>query len=457
MKTTHRAKPTSDPTATERALPLEDIDPPKYFVLPENLSEEAEIITLAHPRLLTPSRYYFCPETGIYEFKRITAPPSTYRSWLVVPERRDDDFDVTMAESAGKVVSGDCSLEKGYVSKIAELFIATPIDPLFLILPALSLKPTTSRSDATGSLFLSADDLFERLFDVSKHFRHAMENRKTQKLFNARLETVCDAVDAGEEQMYRLNNEKLLAELVGKARNMVSSGLPSSMEEKFVKRALDSPIVTLQRQESSTSEGTQGAKRHGKEGQPTLLVNSDSQPTPVDSTAINSQTSADSHTTDSRTTADTAITAPDQPSEPDPSPNLFVAPEPPPDIVTLLRLRVAMTILLSTYIPPHVSTTLSNLLTLPVSPIDFTPLDAHLADLAKLRAEAVALQSIMNHGHKRNLEEDEVAGQDMADKKRKKEEDEKKKKAESKGIKGLRKVDTSGMKKMSDFFKKKAG
>jgi hypothetical protein len=43
-----------------------------------------------------------------------------------------------------------------------------------------------------------------------------------------------------------------------------------------------------------------------------------------------------------------------------------------------------------------------------------------------------------------------------AEKKRKKEEEEKRKKAgESRGVKNLKKVNVSGMKKMSDFFKKK--
>jgi len=54
---------------------------------------------------------------------------------------------------------------------------------------------------------------------------------------------------------------------------------------------------------------------------------------------------------------------------------------------------------------------------------------------------------------KRALEDDEaLAGRE--EKKRRKEEEEKRKKAEGRAVKMLKKVDTSGMKKMSAFFKK---
>ena len=53
--------------------------------------------------------------------------------------------------------------------------------------------------------------------------------------------------------------------------------------------------------------------------------------------------------------------------------------------------------------------------------------------------------------------EDDDEDESRAEKKRKKDEEEKRKKAgESRGVKNLKKVNTAGMKKMSDFFKKKA-
>lgn len=53
--------------------------------------------------------------------------------------------------------------------------------------------------------------------------------------------------------------------------------------------------------------------------------------------------------------------------------------------------------------------------------------------------------------------EEDDAAETRAEKKRRKEEEEEKKKAgESRGIRDLKKVDTKGMKKMSDFFGKAA-
>lgn len=55
------------------------------------------------------------------------------------------------------------------------------------------------------------------------------------------------------------------------------------------------------------------------------------------------------------------------------------------------------------------------------------------------------------------MNDDDEAIESRAEKKRKKEEDEKRKKAgESRGVKDLKKVDTTGMKKLSDFFGKGA-
>lgn len=48
------------------------------------------------------------------------------------------------------------------------------------------------------------------------------------------------------------------------------------------------------------------------------------------------------------------------------------------------------------------------------------------------------------------MDEEKIA--EREEKKRKKEEEERRKKSESLGVKKLRKVDTSGMKKMSAFF-----
>ena len=84
---------------------------------------------------------------------------------------------------------------------------------------------------------------------------------------------------------------------------------------------------------------------------------------------------------------------------------------------------------------------------------NFAPLTEHLSAIAKLKSEAAALRSISdNISRKRQLEYDEDKIAEREEKKRKKEEEDKKKKSEGRGIKALKKVDTTGMKKMSAFF-----
>lgn len=87
---------------------------------------------------------------------------------------------------------------------------------------------------------------------------------------------------------------------------------------------------------------------------------------------------------------------------------------------------------------------------------DFASLDEHLEQLAKLRAETLATRSLSDFSKKRNLEDDE-ADEERAEKRRKQEEEEKRRQSqESRGVRDLKKVNVSGMKKMSEFFAKKA-
>ena len=53
---------------------------------------------------------------------------------------------------------------------------------------------------------------------------------------------------------------------------------------------------------------------------------------------------------------------------------------------------------------------------------------------------------------KRAREDDEERIAEQGEKKRRKEEEERKRKSESLGVRRLKKVDTSGMRKMSSFF-----
>src|SRR5947207_14315345 len=76
------------------------------------------------------------------------------------------------------------------------------------------------------------------------HLKYAFQHQSMRDLAERRMRTVCDTVEAGEEIMYRISTGKLLQELLSKARRMVTKGLPSSLEERFVRRALQKPMFT---------------------------------------------------------------------------------------------------------------------------------------------------------------------------------------------------------------------
>ncbi|KAH6858927.1 ribonuclease H2, subunit B [Alternaria rosae] len=394
---------TPEPTTTAKPLPASTSNPPKLFVLPKDTSKDARIVTLDNPANETPSRYYFCPQKGFYEFTRIAAPKKDFKSWLITGEKSEDD--TTEEADTSRIGSG-------HITKSADLFIATPIDILFLILPALTPK---SAKD-TKQHFLAFDDYLDTLSSSSPHWKTLLSQYPTLKtMTETKMRRICDTVDAGEESMYRLSHPKLLEVLLAKAERMVKKGLPPSMEEKFIKTALEIPVMSIKREESTLSA---------------ISTTPDDTSERENSTAVNSQTSIT-----------TTITTPDDaPSKP----TLTT----PTEIPHLLRLRTSLTYLLASYTPPSLRAPLLGLLS-----ARFIPLDTHLSAIAALKSEALSLRSISdNISRKRAIEEDEEKIAEREEKKRKKEDEERKKKSEGRGVKALKKVDTSGMKKMSSFF-----
>ncbi|KAH0542708.1 hypothetical protein FGG08_002943 [Glutinoglossum americanum] len=437
---TEKSPPISEP---DNPLPeSNDKNPPKCFILPKGASPEARIVTLPNPRTLTPTRYYLCPERGIYEFTKITAPKSSPRSWLLAPQTQP-----AKAVSSGVIPSGEegssaehepakapssepgSILTKGYAIRSADLFIATPLDPLFLIIPALAPVPNSGKHPK--QLFLSSDDYFDTLSSTSRHYGTILQIPRLRMAFEARMDIICDTVDAGGERMYRLNEEKLMRELLRKANEVVDKGLPASLEESFVKKALEVPVACVKREESLAAVG-----------------NLD----PEDETQLDvagAETPSTESTVDSQTSTTSTITTLTSVSQlPEPAP--FSGPPSAPALIArLLRLRTALTYLSTTYIPAHLVRSPSP------SIIDFTPLTSHLTHLASLREEAFASRSLGDYSCKRALDDDGEE-ESRAEKKRKKEEEERRKKAgESRGVRDLKKVDVRGMKKMSDFFGKK--
>ncbi|KAG5663139.1 hypothetical protein KAF25_001075 [Fusarium avenaceum] len=398
-------------TTSKFSLSSRAENPPKVFILPSKATSKARIVTLPNPRHGRPARYLVCPETGIYEFTKIATPKTTPRSWLI--------------ETASESTPEDNS-SKARVSMGQDLYLATLIDPLFLVLPALT--ETQSKGSEEKRLFLSSDDHFDKLQQNSSHLSEILRCNKTRKLIESRMAVVCDTVEAGDESMFRINENKLANAILEKAKRMREGGLAPSMEEKFVKKALEAPILVQKRQSTQT---TTTAK---PKAQTPTAESTDSQSTVATAESEASQPS----------TAVTSFT------EETVTESIVSAIEASTAILELQRLRIAFSFICSSYVATSLAAQLENVLKKEVM-VDFTPLDDYLVKLAKLRAEAMAAHSI-DYSRKRGLDEDE---DEALVKKKKIEEEKKKKSLESRGVRDLKKVNTTGMKKMSDFFKKK--
>ncbi|KAK8252870.1 ribonuclease H2, subunit B [Phyllosticta capitalensis] len=426
-------------TSPAATLPTSVSNPPKLFVLPENSSAGSRIVTLANPATGHENRYFCCPETGFFEFTKLAAPKTSPRSWLLAPQSPEKEKaeptpesseEDTTAENGKESLSKD-PLAKGYTLKAPDAFVATPLDALFLVLPAL----WSSGKESKKKLFLSVDDHLDTIGGPSLHLRTLLRDEKVKAHLEDRLGAACDTVDAGKEKMYRLSSEKLAKEIMSKAERVVASGLPASMEDKFVRQALEVPIMSVKREESTTF----------------ATENIDSQSTDKDDSqtpTLDTQTSMASD--GSAHTAATSI-----PPSPEAKPAAEAKPpiSAPEGVPQLLRLRTALEFMLTSYVPAtlrsHVKETIAS-----SKLVDFGPLDQHLKHLESLRSEALALRSLSdNISRKHGLDEEEAEAR--AEKKRKKDEEETKKKNQSRGVKALAKTNTSGMKKLSSFFTKK--
>ncbi len=457
------AEAASTPTA-KYTLEAESTNRPRLYVLPNKATADARIVTLPHPRYAAkPSRFLVCPESGVYEFTHITSPKTEPRSWLITTD-------------GDKTANGDFA---PHTTQDAGLFVATPMDPLFLMLPALAADPASASGSASPPvrprgggkrMFLTADDHFDALMamlppsgeDEEAHLSQLLRHqRAVRDLLTVRMAAICDTVAAGDETMLRLNEDKLLLVLLGKAQRM-SQQLPVSLEDKFVTKALEAPVLSVVWSASTLSTTTTVAATAAAStnGVSTPLSTADS----LDSSfTADSQASAASATASlvseasivsTTSTAATLVSgvAGDNNSNDDDA--VHVAMQASDEVVALQRLRVAFQFICSRYVPPAVAATLLEKLKAGGG-VDFVPLDAYVAKLAAMRQQtALARSAALEYGNKRGREDED--DDDRAEKRRKQQEEEKRKKAgESRGVRNLKKVNVSGMKKLSEFFKKK--
>jgi hypothetical protein len=388
-----------------------------------NDSTTPTILSLPHPRTRIPTRYFAHPTKGLHEFTKIPSSTSQPRSWLITNERPDTD-DSTAWVGNGQVLQDGA------------LYIATPIDPLFLVLPHLL---PDSVEEKKGH-FVPLDDMldtFTELEDKSAHWVTVLRpGVASRKHVEARVLAVSESVDVGDEKVYRICKEKLAKVLVKKCEAMATEGLPKSFEEELVAKPLVHPLAesTVTNPEPEKTEKAEGMWSRSSQLLTTSLQLPGNEPM-KDAQSEQMQ-------------QPTQLLAP-QPSDLQDVSTKGIS-SPPPEILHLLRLRVACQFLAASYLPPHISMLLTSHME---SLNDFTSLDTYLAELKRLRAETSAARS-GDFSLKRGLSDE--AMDDREEKKRKKEEEEKtKKKGVSRAVQQLTKVNTRGMAKMTSFFKKK--
>jgi hypothetical protein len=416
-------------------LPDDSGLPLQLFILPKKATQEAQVVTIRNPQNSRPTRYLICPQAGIYEFSKISPPKSMPRSFFL-------DCNREHAEVTREGIADSTKAFQAHISTDADLYVASLVDPLFLILPALRTGGSSSKaSNPSKRLFLSSDDYFDVLSETSEHVSTVLRWASVRQLIESRMSAICDTVEAGDETMYRLNEDKVFKELLSKAEKMSKTKLPKSMENHFVAKPLEAPILASRR------EVQPGSSANLTAGSPSA-DNGISQQTDASGldTPLSSVTPSESFTSEASTAAtsvaDATITE-----------EVAVAIKPSEEVLKQQRLKVAFTFICSRYVESSYAEGLRKQFEAEGSSVDLGALRDYEGRLSKIKQEVMAARSMTDYSRKRTMDEEE---DERAEKRRKKEEEEKRKKAgESRGVRDLKKVNVSGMKKLSEFFKKK--
>ncbi|KIW66262.1 hypothetical protein PV04_08461 [Phialophora macrospora] len=406
--------------------------PLKHFILPKDISTGSRFVLLRHPRDSTIQRFLFCPDKGLYQFAKISPPSADPRSLLFTPlepegaegdaaDYKDESLDATEAKP---------SSHEGYVSKNADFFVATPFDLAFILIPLV----TAAKAPSGKLLFQPIDDLLEDHVRENQHLRYLFEHGR--RMVEEAMSRFCDTMEAGDEHMFRSNEDKILRMLLEKVDTVMVRGLPSTLEDKFVTRALEAPILSVKREDTTVSavriRSNARAPDEGEDDEDASdVLDSQSSAASIAPSTVFSEVS---------TTTSVSTVVPERIS---------------PDILELQKKRTVLDFILDSYVPDTIADRLRARLAATDSSINFAPLEDHLRSLSALRAEALSSRSLGDFSRKRGLEDVETAELRAEKKRRQEEEDKKKRLGESHGVRALKKVDVSGMKKMSHFFGKK--
>ena len=398
------------------SLPPRDEQPVKTLILPADASPDARIVSLPHPSNAQPARYLYCPRNGFYEFMQVGGASPKLQSTLLVPNDGSGKGEEDEAEDEAEDESLDV-LGSGYIMEHAEILVATPMDPRLLLMPLF--KPDVLNDQGRPHVARMKDDLLDDLGTTSRGMNQILRYPSVRRLLEQALEDVCERVDVLGDTVYRPKSLKMLELIVKKANAVVSTAWPASLE-KYIQKRLEVPAaITAMASLSGNATETNGVDGGIETNQTT--ENADN---------VNPSVKQDEHT--QTLEASHAV-------------------------VQSLRLRTAIGFILTSYTPPKLKAHFASILVSENSHlVDFSEMNAYLDRVEALKTEAQALRSISdNISRKRSAEDEDELQEARAAKVRKKEEEEKKRKQESRATKDLKKVDTSGMKKLSSFFTKR--
>ena len=411
-------------------LPSSDEEPYEIFVLPSETSRDARFVSLRNPRDGARCRYFFCPRKGLFEIVRSSATSIDPRSIMFAPYAEVTTpapaIDDGLATKAADFGSADF---KGHVNKSADVFVCTPYDPVFILLPLLCRSTSNDKDQPRKGLFQPLDDLLDEQLDDDKHLRHVLSHSIFRPRLLSAMHQICDSVDAGDEQMFRLSMSKLRDYILQKAQRVVEKGLPPSLEERFVTRTLEVPVVSVKREESSASSANEIVETVSRGPTPDMSESQSSVASTITSTAVSEASSATSIGISVHTPAE--------------------------NLLHLQRLRTVISFITASYMDQVLAAKLTTSTHDSNAWPDFRPVEEHLRQVAKLRAEALATRSVSDFSKKRNFDDDEATEGRLEKKQRQEEEEKRKKSQESRGVRNLKKVNVSGMKKMGDFFAKR--
>ncbi|EGP90514.1 uncharacterized protein MYCGRDRAFT_90773 [Zymoseptoria tritici IPO323] len=252
-------------STTLKTLPPSEDSPPLLCVLPKDASPEAKFVSLRNPASKEgTSRYFVCPKKGFFELVKVGgSKQEACRSWIVASRGvEEEEEEATSQEQDTRVDSQqqsqvsqqdkeqDESTESdGYILSSPSLLLATPLDPLFLLLPQLT---ASSQSNPSAKEYLAPSDYISLLTTSSPHLTSLISaSPHLTRILEVRIEAVSDVMDMGDgDKMYAFSRDKLAGVLVEKARRMVGGegGLPRSLEARFVKGVLDVPVLGERRE-----------------------------------------------------------------------------------------------------------------------------------------------------------------------------------------------------------------